>query len=274
MALPLVGKVALITGSSRGIGKGIALCLAEDGADIVVCARSDSAAANPLGSIETTAREIETLGRRALAVKLDVTNDDDVRGAVSTALTTFGRIDIVVNNAGITGMPGAEFWGGTPDELDEYYRTNLRAPFIITQIVGPIMEKHGGGAIFNISSGAAVSPSPPQPGWTPSPGRVYVGYGITKAGMNRWVAGVAGDLSTRNIAIIAIDPGLTVVERNIANPRPSVDYSQANTPETSGRAIAFLARDAMAYTGQVLKSSDVVAEHNLTITGVRPTLDR
>src|SRR3954447_24728230 len=100
MALPLEGKVALITGSSRGIGKGIALCLAEDGADIVVCARSDSAAANPLGSIEKTAREIEALGRRALTVKLDATNDDEVESAIDTALKTFEHIDIVVNNAG------------------------------------------------------------------------------------------------------------------------------------------------------------------------------
>jgi citronellol/citronellal dehydrogenase len=250
------------------------MCLAEDGADIVVCARSDSAAANLLGSIERTAREIEALGRRALAVKLDVTNDDEVKSAIDTALKTFGRIDILVNNAGITGMPGAEFWGGTPDALDAYYRTNLRAPFVITQLVGPIMEKLGGGAVFNISSGGALSPAPPQPGWTPSPGRVYVGYGITKAGMNRWVAGVAGDLMMRNIAIIAIDPGLTVVERNMVNPRPGADYSKANTPETTGRAIAFLARDAMAYTGRVLESSAVVAEHSLPMTGVRPRLDR
>jgi NAD(P)-dependent dehydrogenase (short-subunit alcohol dehydrogenase family) len=102
---------------------------------------------------------------------------------------------------------------------------------------------------------------------------VYVGYGISKAGMNRWVAGVAGDLMMRNIAIIAIDPGLTVVERNMVNPRPGADYSTANTPETTGRAIAFLARDAMAYTGRVLESSKVVAEHKLPMAGMRPTLE-
>jgi len=273
MALPLEGKVALVTGSSRGIGKGIALCLAEDGADIVVCARSDSSAANPLGTIEKTAREIEALGRRALAVKLDVTDDGEIRSAVEAAMTGFGRIDILVNNAGITGMPGVEFWAGSPDALDAYYRTNLRAPFVATQLVGPIMERQGGGVIFNISSGSAAPPPPPNPGWKPSPSRVHVGYGITKAALNRFVAGVAGDLSMRNIAIISIDPGLTVVERNIVNPRPSVDYSQANTPETSGRAIAFLARDPMAYTGCVLESSNVVAEHKLTMTGMRPTVE-
>jgi citronellol/citronellal dehydrogenase len=122
LTLALEGKVALITGSSRGIGKGIALCLAEDGADIVVCARSDASAANPLGSIEKTARDIEALGRCALPVKLNVTDDDDVRSAIHMAVKAFGRIDILVNNAGITGMPGVEFWNGTPDALDAYYR--------------------------------------------------------------------------------------------------------------------------------------------------------
>src|SRR4026208_479057 len=108
MALPLEGQVALITGSSRGIGKGIALCLAEDGADIVVCARSDAAAPNPLGSIERTANESPPLGRRALAVKLDVTNDDEVRSAVDKALAEFGHLDIVVNNAAKMGIEGGD----------------------------------------------------------------------------------------------------------------------------------------------------------------------
>jgi citronellol/citronellal dehydrogenase len=273
MALPLEGKVALVTGSSRGIGKGIALCLAQDGCDVVVCARSDASAANPLGSIEKTAREIEALGRSALALKLDATNDAEVRAAIDAALARFGRIDIVVNNAAKMGVEGGDFWGGNIETMDAYYQTNLRAPFMIAQLVGPIMEKQGGGAIFNITSAGANSPAPPQPGWTPSAGRTFVGYGITKAAMNRWVAGVAGELSMRNIAIIAIDPGLTVVERNIASPRASVDYSHANTPETSGRAIAFLARDAMAYTGRVLESSKVVAEHKLALSGMMPQFE-
>jgi 3-oxoacyl-[acyl-carrier protein] reductase len=273
MVLPLEGKVALVTGSSRGIGKGIALCLAEDGCDVVVGARSDASAANPLGSIEKTASEIEALGRRALALKLDVTRDDEVKDAIDAALRAFGHIDIVVNNAAKMGVEGGDFWGGSIETMDSYYQTNLRAPFMITQLVGPIMEKQGGGAIFNITSAGANSPAPPQPGWTPSPGRTFVGYGITKAAMNRWVAGVAGELSMRNIAIIAIDPGLTVVERNIANPRVSVDYSRANTPETSGRAIAFLARDAMAYTGRVFESSKVVAEYSLPMSGMMPRIE-
>jgi NAD(P)-dependent dehydrogenase (short-subunit alcohol dehydrogenase family) len=238
----------------------------------VVCARSDAAAANPLGSIERTAGEIRALGRRALAVRLDVTDDDDVRNMADAVLREFGRIDILVNNAGRLGSGGGDFWDGSPAMLDDYYRINLRAPFFLTQLIAPHMAATGGGAVFNISSAGAHSPEPPTPGWTPSPGRIFVGYGITKAGLNRWVAGVAGELMLHNVAIMAIDPGLTVVERNLANPRPGVDYAAANTPETTGRAIAFLCRDAMAYTGRVLVSREVVDEHKLTLTGRRPSV--
>jgi NAD(P)-dependent dehydrogenase (short-subunit alcohol dehydrogenase family) len=263
MALPLEGKIAIVTGSSRGIGKGIALCLAADGADIVVCARSDEAAANPLGSIDKTAGEVRTLGRRALPVKVDITDDAEVRATVDTVLREFGRIDIIVNNAARMGAGGGDFWGGSPDTLDDYYRTNLRAPYFITQLVAPLMAANGGGTIVNITSGGSGLPAPPKPGWTPSPGRVFIGYGITKAALNRWMAGVAGELMLRNVAIINVDPGLTVVERNIANPRSGVDYSRAETPATTGKAVAFLCRDAMSYTGRVLVSREVVDEHKL-----------
>jgi dehydrogenase/reductase SDR family protein 1 len=272
MALPLEGKVAIVTGSSRGIGKGIALCLAEDGADIVVCARSDASAANPLGSIEKTASEIRALGRRAMTVKLDVTGDAEVREMLDSVMREFGHIDIVVNSAARMGMGGGDFWGGSIETMDEYYRTNLRAPFLITQLVCPLMEAQGRGTIINISSGGANLPAPPTPGWSLSPSRTFVGYGITKAGLNRWVAGVAGELFLRNIAIIAVDPGLTIVERNIVHPRPGADYSNAETPETTGRAIAFICRDPIAYTGRVVLSRKIVDDNNLHLEGIMPML--
>ena len=97
-----------------------------------------------------------------------------------------------------------------------------------------------------------------------------MGYGITKAALNRWVAGVAGELRLRNIAIVAVDPGRTVVERNIVNPIAGVDYTTANSPEVTGRAVAFICRDAMAYTGRVVESKALVDEHGLTMTGIVP----
>jgi NAD(P)-dependent dehydrogenase (short-subunit alcohol dehydrogenase family) len=274
MALPLEGKVAIVTGSSRGIGKGIAICLAEAGANVAVCARSDDAAANPLGSINKTAREIEALtGRKALAIKLDVTNDAQCRAAIDEAKRQLGRIDILVNNAARMGFGGGDYWGSTPDNIDAYYQTNLRAPYFLTLLVAPIMEEQGGGAVFNITSGGANLPAPPKPDFKLSPGRTYVGYGITKAAMNRWVTGVAGELLLHKVAIVAVDPGRTVVERNIVTPLPGVDYSDANTPETTGRAIAFMAENPMAFTGRVVVSKELVDQNKLVMTGRMPSLD-
>lgn len=272
MALPLEGRVAIVTGASRGIGKGIAICLAQAGADVAVCARSDAAAANPLGSIEATAEAVRAEGRRALPVKLDVTDQTQIDAAVEAILWEFGRIDFLVNNAGLLGREGgAEYLG--EDQLavlDRYYQTNLRAPFAMTLAVAPTLIMGGGGVVVNISSGAATMPPPPGPNWQPGQARTNVGYGITKAALNRWVAGVAGELSQHQIAIVALDPGRTVVERNMVNPMPGVDYSTANTPETSGRATAFICEQGMRFSGQVLVSDQVVKDHGLTMTGMRP----
>ena len=270
MGKALNGKVAIVTGSSRGIGRGIAMCLADEGADVVVCARSDESAANPLGSIEQTVQEIKEFGGKAAAIQLDVTKDDEVRNVIETVIHDYGHIDIVVNNAARMGQGGGDFWGSGPENLDAYYFTNVRAPYFITTLVAPHMESLGGGSIINITSEGAKLPPPPGPDWQLSAGRTYVGYGITKAALNRWVAGVAGELRLRDIAIVAVDPGRTVVERNIANPIAGVDYSSANTPETTGRAVAFICQDAMAYTGTVVESKALVDQHNLQMTGMTP----
>ena len=261
MTLPHVGKVAVVTGSSRGIGKAIALQLAEDGADIAICARSDDRDPNPLGTIERTAAEVVAKGRRALPVKLDVTNDSDIRSMVERVAREFGHIDILVNNAALMGSVAPDFWEGTPDSLDAYYRTNLRAPYLLTQLVTPAMAANGGGTIVNITSGGANLPSPPKEGRAPRPGTVHVGYGITKAALNRWSAGVAAELMAHNIAIVCVDPGLTVVERNLANPRAGVDYSNAERPETTARAVSFICEDAMAFTGQVIVARQLAEAH-------------
>lgn len=270
MAGPLTGKVAMVTGGSRGIGRGISLCLADEGATVVVCARSDDAAGSPYGSIEQTAQEARDLGGEAVAMKLDVTDDTEVRSGIDSIIRDHGRLDIVVNNAARMGQHGGDFWGSSPDNLDAYYRTNVRAPYFITTLVGPHMEAQGGGAVINITSLGANLPRPPGPDWQLSPGRTYVGYGITKAALNRWVAGVAGELRLRNIAIVAVDPGRTLVERNVVDPVIGVDYSTANSPEVTGRAVAFICRDAMSYTGRIVESKALVDEHGLAMTGIVP----
>jgi len=265
MALPLEGKVAIVTGSSRGIGKGIALELARAGANVVVAARSENAAENPFGTIQKTADEISALGGgKAIATRLDVTDDENCRAVVDQTVKEFGGIDIMVNNAALMGFLGGDFWGGSPQQIDDYYKTNLRAPYHLTLLTAPLMEQRGGGVVFNVTSGGGNLPPPPPPDVKLREGRTYVGYGITKAALNRWAVGIAGELMLHKVAIINMDPGRTIVERNAAGVGPAgVDYTNANTPETTGKAIVFLAQDPMKYTGRVMESRKVVDENKL-----------
>src|ERR1051326_5635491 len=193
MTLLLDGKTALVTGSSRGIGKAIALQLAADGADIAVCARSEQSGQLP-GSIGETAAAIEAMGRRALAIRCDVTSDDDCRTAVDLAMDAFGKIDILVNNAGGAG-PRSSFLDGDAQGIDFNYRLNLRAPWVLSQLAGRKMADAGGGIIINLTSGSARNQAPPQPGSPPRTGGFNVpAYGTTKAALDRWGTAVAEEL--------------------------------------------------------------------------------
>ena len=259
----LKGKVALVTGASRGIGKAIALQLGADGAHVVVCARTERSSDELPGSIGETADAIRGAGGQALPLKLDVTIDADLRAAVDKVCSELDGIDVLVNNAGILGGGGA-FIGGDPELLDRFYRTNLRAPYVLAQIAGARMAERGGGSIFNISSGLARLPAPPQAG---GGGRGFGGpgsvYGATKAALDRFGAGVAAELLQKNIAIISIYPGFTLTETMARRLPPSVDTSRMERPETAARAIAYLARDPLPYTGRVVVARELVAEKGL-----------
>jgi NAD(P)-dependent dehydrogenase (short-subunit alcohol dehydrogenase family) len=264
---PLEGKVAVITGSSRGIGKVTALELARDGADVVISARVEQPIeGRPGWSLEEAAAAVRDLGRRVLAVRMDVTRDADVRSMIDTTLREFGRVDILVNNAARMGG-GEPFIGGSPGLFDEFIETNLRAPYMLAQLVAPHMAETGGGTIINITSAAARMPGPPREGaaYNPQGSGVGIGYGIAKAGLNRWMAGVAPELKSSNIAIVNIDPGLTITERNQLNPRPGVDYSRADSPEVTAKAIAFICRDPMPYTGSIVVARELVDKEGLLV---------
>ncbi len=270
MALPLEGKVAIVTGSSRGIGKAVALQLAAEGADIVVAARTEQSSEDRPGSIGETAAAIQALGRRVLSLKADVTNDEDLRALVEKAVGDLGRIDILVNNAGVMGG-GAAFLGGDPGILDHFYRTNVRAPYVLAQLAAAKMATTGGGAIINISSGAARVPPPPAPrpegerGAARGAGPSGLGpvYGISKAALDRFGTGVASELASKNIAVITVYPGFTITERVARTLRPGSDTSRAERPETTAKAVAFLCRDPMAYTGQIVTSREIVDKNRL-----------
>ena len=139
----LSGKVAIVTGAGRGMGYHIALALARYGADLVVCSRT-------LSELEKVASEIEPLGRRVLIQKMDVTNIPEIHSMVEAAVKTFGRIDLLVNNAGLNIPQWAE--EVTEEAWDRVFDINLKGTFFCAQAVGKVMIRQKRGKIINISS--------------------------------------------------------------------------------------------------------------------------
>ncbi|HEY1295349.1 MAG TPA: SDR family NAD(P)-dependent oxidoreductase [Chloroflexota bacterium] len=258
MAPSLEGKIAIVTGSSRGIGKLLALRLAQEGADIVVCARSQTQGELP-GTIHETAQEVEALGRRALPLKLDLANDAEIVGVVDRAQGEFGRIDILVNNAVIVG-PRRKFVGGDAEFIDLAYRVNVRGPYRMIERVSEIMSGQGGGTIVNITSGAARHPQAPVVAATPADlDAMDPSYGITKAALDRITTAYASELKAHNIAIVSVSPGLVITERiRQAAIRRSVNFDRAESPDVIASAVAAICRDGMQYTGRVLAARDLV----------------
>jgi len=206
----LKGKVAIVTGAGRGIGKTIALTLAEAEADITLAART-------VEQIERTAEEIRKMGRKALAVPTDVTKRDQVASVVEQTVSQFGRIDILVNNAGvpilkpISFVPGMKLEGwqtadswDTPLTEEEWHlvlNTNLTSAFLFAQAVGPHMLRQKKGKIINTSSNSADL-APPY----------FSAYCVSKAGLSMFTRCLATEWASYNICVNAIGPGSVLTE--------------------------------------------------------------
>lgn len=258
--LPLEGRVAIVTGSSRGIGKVIALTLADEGAVVVVCARSETTGVLP-GTIGETASAITARGGKALPCRVDLANDADLGRLVQATMSAFGRIDILVNNAVLVG-PRQQFIGGTSEFFDLTYRVNVRAPYVLAQMVSRQMAEQGGGSIINITSGAASGSSPARLGG--DHGRLDPmdpSYGITKAALDRMTIAYAAELGRHNISLVSVSPGLVATERiRQAAIRPDVDLSRAEPPEVIARAVVVLCQSTTKFSGQILRARDLVGE--------------
>lgn len=206
------GKVAIVTGSGRGIGKAIALVLAEAGADVTVAARTAE-------QVEQTAVEIRRLGRKALVMPMDVTNEDQVNEVAARTVSELGRIDILINNAGMSGgmrpvvfVPGIKFpgWEVAGDEWDKpitlewWHRvmdTNLTSAFLFARAVGPHMLRQKKGKVINISSNSAELGTP-----------YHSVYCVSKAALSAFTRCLASEWAPFNICVNAIGPGATKTE--------------------------------------------------------------
>ena len=255
----LKDRVAIVTGSSRGIGKAMALGLALAGASIVVAARSETERALAPGTIYATAAEIEALGGKALPVRCNVREEESINAMVRQAMDAFGRIDILVNNAGIgTYRP---FLESTLREWDLVMDINLRATFVGCQAVAPVMVEQGGGSIINISSHAAANIFSSTLGADSGEDIAMMGqaYGVAKAAVERLTWGLSAELGQYNIAVNVLKPLRPVLTEGFQAQRPDADFSTWATPEDMVKAATFLAQqDAHGLSGAVVTAEELV----------------
>jgi citronellol/citronellal dehydrogenase len=254
MSLPpdpdLTGQVAIVTGASRGIGKGLALGLARAGAAVVCAARSMEEKPGQLpGTIGATAAEIEAAGGTALAVRCDIGVPDDVAGLVTATVDRFGRLDILVNNAmaptrGLFDDTTLQMW-------DESMTTNVRSLFTTTKAVVPHMAAGGGGSIINVSSGAADHGA--SAGLPPG----FAVYSVSKAAVERFSTSMAVELTPKGIAVNALRPGAVKTETAVHELGEDYDWSGWATPEAVVPAVNWLASQrGQGYTGRVVDSTN------------------
>ena len=153
--MQMKGMVAIVTGASRGLGKAIALAYAAEGARVAVCARPSSPTGQP-GTAADTASEIEAMGGEALGIPCDVTNESQVKAMVKQVTERYGRIDVLVNNAGIM-IIDEPFLDIGPERWDNLMAVNVRGPYLCCRYVLPVMVKQGSGSVVNIGSGMGVA---------------------------------------------------------------------------------------------------------------------
>ena len=239
-SLPLQDQVAVVTGASRGIGRAIAVEFARAGADVVVTARTTESAPSKLpGTIEETARQVQALGRRALAVPTDVTDETQVDEMARRTLEDLGRVDILVNNAGIS-FPGPLHQ--TPlKRWDLVMNVNLRGPVICTQAFLPRMMGQGSGRIINISSYLAEVAMPGM-----------LSYSVSKIALEKLTQGLAAELQPHRIAVNALRIELNIATEGWVFRNPDIDYSTWEKPEAASEAALWIATRDPSYTGKVV----------------------
>jgi NAD(P)-dependent dehydrogenase (short-subunit alcohol dehydrogenase family) len=274
---PLTGYVAIVTGASRGVGKGIALELGAAGATVYVTGRSQRDGDGPVvfgaqlpGTVQATADEVTALGGAGIAVRLDHRDDAAVEALFAQVAAEQGRLDLLVNNAYFVPealLSGRPFWEMPLDLWDGMTDVGVRSHYVAAVYAARLMVAQGAGLIVNTSSpgGANFSITP--------------AYGIGKAAVDRMAFDMAHELRPHKVAMVSLWLGLISTERTQVAARhiPAFDISIAETPRFVGRGVVGLATDpeVMSLTGRALYSAELADRYGFTDEhGQRPASRR
>lgn len=249
----LAGKTLFITGASRGIGLAIALRAAQDGANVVIAAKSSVLNPRLPGTIFTAAEQVEAAGGKALPIKCDIREEEDVQAAVAAAVERFGGIDILVNNASAIWLAGV---ADTPmKRFDLMQQVNARGSFLCAQACLPHLLKSANPHILTLAPPPSLDPK----WWAP-----HTGYTLAKMGMSFVTLGLAGELGSKGIAVNALWPR-TIIATDALNMIPGVDIARCRRPTiVADAAHAVLTREGKGFAGQFLIDEEVLHEAGVT----------
>ena len=259
---PLDGKVALVTGASRGVGRGIALGLGEAGATVFVTGRTETEGAGAIaipGTVHQTAADVTAIGGRGVALPCDHRDDAQVRAVVSEVERRAGRLDVLVNNVwggyehfwdGTEFWTERGFWTAPLRRWDSMFQAGVRAHYVASTFAAPLMVAQGSGLIVHVSAESARQDD------------AGVAYGVAKAATDRMAATMAHDLREHGVAAVSLYPGLVRTE-SVLKAAEHFDLSRSESPLFVGRVVAALAADAevMRRSGRVVTSEELARDY-------------
>jgi NAD(P)-dependent dehydrogenase (short-subunit alcohol dehydrogenase family) len=256
----LAGKVAIVTGASRGVGKGCALELGAAGATVYVTGRSVSEGDAPLpGTVGATAGEVDALGGRGIAVPCDHRDDAQVEALFARVAQEAGRLDVLVNNAFLIPREltsGKPFWQVPLSNWDDMIDVGTRSAWVASALAARVMVPRGQGLIANISSSGAA-----EYAW-------HVAYGVGKAALDRLTADTAHELRAHGVAVVSLWPGLVLTERlqGLRGKTDALDFDGAESQRFTGRAVVALASDpkVIEKSGRAWPSRTLADEYGFT----------
>ncbi|MGQ0824155.1 MAG: SDR family NAD(P)-dependent oxidoreductase [Actinomycetota bacterium] len=248
--MKLDGKVAIVTGASRGVGAAIAVLLAERGCKVACAARAtDETPLSLAGTIDGTVRRIEDAGGAALAVPTNLAHDDEINAMVATTVEHFGHVDVLVNNAAITFPGDLDL---SMKRFDLVMQVDLRAPLVAMRAVLPAMKARGDGAILNVSSLAALNYFPG-----------LMAYGMAKAALEHMTTAAAHQIRPFGIAVNTFRIDVPVASEGFLANVPGADTSDWEPCEVAAEGCVWMLEQPPSYTGHNAGMARLRAEHGI-----------